>query len=186
MVKIQQMEDIETTSQPTYVDSTALAKVDERGSSLIQRPGDHGEMYGSMLSTTASDPATTFLHDDRGNSIASGISMAPASRGIGSILRRSTAGSEARPSQSPTRRSTHQTMSSISGQAPKVDGKEFFRQARNRLSYQEFSAFLANIKELNAHRQSREETLVKAEQIFGPDNQDLYYAFDGLITRHTT
>ena len=31
-----------------------------------------------------------------------------------------------------------------------------------------------------------QETLAKAKQIFGPDNQDLYYAFDGLITRHVT
>ncbi|CAI7872249.1 unnamed protein product [Closterium sp. NIES-54] len=54
----------------------------------------------------------------------------------------------------------------------------------NRLSYEQFSAFLANIKELNAHRQSREETLRKADEIFGPDNKDLYTAFDGLLSRH--
>ncbi|GJP43019.1 hypothetical protein CLOM_g2525 [Closterium sp. NIES-68] len=70
------------------------------------------------------------------------------------------------------------------GRPPRVDGKEFFRQARNRLSYEQFSAFLANIKELNAHRQSREETLRKADEIFGPDNKDLYTAFDGLLSRH--
>jgi hypothetical protein len=29
-------------------------------------------------------------------------------------------------------------------------------ECRNRLSYEQFSAFLANIKELNAHRQTRE------------------------------
>ncbi|CAN1750175.1 Uncharacterized protein At4g15545 [Linum perenne] len=37
---------------------------------------------------------------------------------------------------------------------PRIDGKEFFRQARSRLSYEQFSAFLANIKELNAQRQT--------------------------------
>ncbi|OAY80979.1 Uncharacterized protein ACMD2_04708, partial [Ananas comosus] len=42
------------------------------------------------------------------------------------------------------------------GRTPRIDGKEFFRQARSRLSYEQFAAFLANIKELNAHRQSRE------------------------------
>ncbi|KAL5663377.1 hypothetical protein ACJX0J_023485, partial [Zea mays] len=42
------------------------------------------------------------------------------------------------------------------GRTPRVDGKEFFRQARSRLSYEQFGAFLANIKELNAHKQSRE------------------------------
>eukprot|EP00250_Pteridium_aquilinum_P005948 c15957_g1_i1 orf=261-1328(+) len=67
---------------------------------------------------------------------------------------------------------------------PRVDGKEFFRQARNRLSYEQFSAFLANIKELNAHKQSREETLRKADEIFGAENKDLYHSFDGLLSRH--
>lgn len=70
------------------------------------------------------------------------------------------------------------------GKPPRVDGKEFFRQARNRLSYEQFSAFLANIKELNAHRQTREETLRKANEIFGADNKDLYTSFDGLLSRH--
>ncbi|GFP87534.1 uncharacterized protein at4g15545 [Phtheirospermum japonicum] len=42
------------------------------------------------------------------------------------------------------------------GRTPRIDGKEFFRQARSRLSLEQFSAFLANIKELNSQRQSRE------------------------------
>lgn len=71
---------------------------------------------------------------------------------------------------------------SLPGRTPRIDGKEFFRQARNRLSYEQFGAFLANIKELNAHRQSREETLRKAEEIFGKDNKDLYLSFQGLLS----
>ncbi|KAH7442611.1 hypothetical protein KP509_03G096200 [Ceratopteris richardii] len=67
---------------------------------------------------------------------------------------------------------------------PRVDGKEFFRKARSRLSYEQFSAFLANIKELNAHRQSKEETLRKADEIFGGDNKDLYQSFEGLLNKH--
>ncbi|XP_072969009.1 uncharacterized protein At4g15545-like [Typha angustifolia] len=67
---------------------------------------------------------------------------------------------------------------------PRIDGKEFFRQARSRLSYEQFCAFLANIKELNANKQSREETLEKAEQIFGTDNKDLYILFQGLLNRN--
>lgn len=67
---------------------------------------------------------------------------------------------------------------------PRIDGKEFFRQARSRLSYEQFSAFLANIKELNAQSQSREETLRKAEEIFGSDNKDLYLSFQGLLNRN--
>ncbi|XP_027355440.1 uncharacterized protein At4g15545-like isoform X1 [Abrus precatorius] len=73
---------------------------------------------------------------------------------------------------------------SLPGRTPKIDGKEFFRQARSRLSYEQFSAFLANIKELNAQKQTREETLRKADEIFGSDNKDLYLSFQGLLNRN--
>ncbi|KAF8412748.1 hypothetical protein HHK36_000717 [Tetracentron sinense] len=73
----------------------------------------------------------------------------------------------------------------LPARTPRIDGKEFFRQARSRLSYEQFSAFLANIKELNAQKQSREETLRKAEEIFGTDNKDLYLSFQGLLNRNT-
>ncbi|CAJ1941140.1 unnamed protein product [Sphenostylis stenocarpa] len=66
----------------------------------------------------------------------------------------------------------------------RVDGKEFFRQARNRLSYEQFGAFLANVKELNSHKQTKEDTLRKADEIFGPENKDLYTIFEGLINRN--
>ncbi|KAL6196772.1 hypothetical protein ACLB2K_032386 [Fragaria x ananassa] len=72
----------------------------------------------------------------------------------------------------------------LSGRTPRIDGKEFFRQARSRLSYEQFSAFLANIKELNAKKQTREETLRKAEEFFGTDNKDLYLSFQGLLNRN--
>ncbi|KAJ3674466.1 hypothetical protein LUZ60_005082 [Juncus effusus] len=65
-----------------------------------------------------------------------------------------------------------------------LDGKEFFRQARTRLSYEQFGAFLANIKELNAQKQSREETLKKAREIFGLENKDLYLSFHNLVNRN--
>lgn len=74
---------------------------------------------------------------------------------------------------------------STTARTPRIDGKEFFRQARSRLSYEQFSAFLANIKELNAQKQTREETLRKAEEIFGTDNKDLYLLFQGLLNRNT-
>ncbi|KAF5208057.1 interactor of constitutive active ROPs protein [Thalictrum thalictroides] len=74
---------------------------------------------------------------------------------------------------------------SISASTPRVDGKEFFRQARSRLSYEQFSAFLADIKEFNAQKQSREETLRKAEEIFGTENRDLYLSFQGLLNRNS-
>ncbi|XP_038880309.1 uncharacterized protein At4g15545-like [Benincasa hispida] len=66
----------------------------------------------------------------------------------------------------------------------RVDGKEFFRQVRSRLSYEQFAAFLANVKDLNSHKQTKEETLQKAEEILGHDNKDLYAIFEGLINRN--
>ncbi|KAL6975078.1 hypothetical protein U1Q18_023873 [Sarracenia purpurea var. burkii] len=72
----------------------------------------------------------------------------------------------------------------VPARTPRMDGKEFFRQARSRLSYEQFSAFLTNIKDLNAQKQSREETLRKSEVIFGTDNKDLYYSFQGLLNRN--
>ena len=85
---------------------------------------------------------------------------------------------------SPISSSSPVTQNKDSSASPRYDGKEFFRQARARLSYEQFSSFLQNIKELNAHRQSREETLVKAKTIFGNENVDLYNAFEGLLSRH--
>ncbi|GJX66817.1 putative WAT1-related protein, partial [Tanacetum coccineum] len=38
----------------------------------------------------------------------------------------------------------------------RVDSKEFFRQVRSRLAYEQFAAFLANVKELNSQKQSEE------------------------------
>jgi len=67
---------------------------------------------------------------------------------------------------------------------PRIDGKEFFRQARTRLSYEQFGAFLANIKEFNAQKQSREDTLSKAEEIFGVEHKDLYISFQNMLNRN--
>ena len=72
----------------------------------------------------------------------------------------------------------------INGASGKVDGKEFFRQARARLSYEKFSQFLSNIKELNAHKQTRQETLARASEIFGDANADLYATFETLLVKH--
>ncbi|MCO5609862.1 hypothetical protein L7F22_064095 [Adiantum nelumboides] len=183
---VAQMDDVDTASQPTFRDSTSLTKVDGRIGSFSPGTSDREDLYGSRVSMTVSDPTKSVLHNDRENSIASNSLTPYIGRGSESNFRRSEAGMQAKASLSPACKSAHSSMPDISGQVSKVDGKEFFRQARNRLSYQQFSAFLSNIKELNSHRQSREETLTKAEQIFGPENQDLYYAFDGLITHNTT
>ncbi|GBF95972.1 hypothetical protein Rsub_08095 [Raphidocelis subcapitata] len=66
----------------------------------------------------------------------------------------------------------------------RVDGREFFRRARSRLSYKGFSQFLAAIKLLNAGRASRADTLGAARELFGDGNSDLYSLFEGLLSRH--
>lgn len=40
------------------------------------------------------------------------------------------------------------------------------------------------IKDLNAGKQTRDETLERARHIFGRDNSDLDAAFQGLLVRH--
>lgn len=65
-----------------------------------------------------------------------------------------------------------------------VDGRMFFRTARRRLSYEAFNAFLSNIKRLNNHQQTRDETLEEAKKIFGPEHDDLYRDFVLLLNRH--
>jgi len=87
-------------------------------------------------------------------------------------------------SRSPQQQRSQAPVSASVGSSPRIDGKEFFRQARARLSYEQFSQFLQNIKELNAGRQTREETLTKARDVFGADNSDLYVSFEGLLSRH--
>ncbi|GJN14240.1 hypothetical protein PR202_gb01038 [Eleusine coracana subsp. coracana] len=125
--------------------------------------------------------------------VAEAPNFSPAS----SVADEGSAGSNSKVSQ------FSETASSVSDESrvdpdgrTRVDGKEFFRQVsahltsvccytcRNRLSYEQFSAFLANVKELNANRQTREETLRKADEIFGPENKDLYTIFGSLITRN--
>lgn len=64
------------------------------------------------------------------------------------------------------------------------DGKQFFREARGRLSYEAFNLFLASIKRLNNQQQSREDTLDEAKSIFGPEQSDLYKKFEHLLNRH--
>eukprot|EP00928_Gymnodinium_smaydae_P018776 TRINITY_DN1715_c0_g1_i1.p1 TRINITY_DN1715_c0_g1~~TRINITY_DN1715_c0_g1_i1.p1 ORF type:complete len:282 (-),score=80.48 TRINITY_DN1715_c0_g1_i1:69-914(-) len=68
----------------------------------------------------------------------------------------------------------------VSGNGP-VDGKQFFRQARNSLTYEAFNEFLANIKRLNTGQQTREETLDAAKRIFGREHEQLYREFEELL-----
>ncbi|KAF3947588.1 hypothetical protein CMV_026302 [Castanea mollissima] len=48
---------------------------------------------------------------------------------------------------------------------------------KSRLSCDHFGAFLANVKELNAHKQTKEKT----DEVFDQENKDLYAIFEGLL-----
>ena len=44
--------------------------------------------------------------------------------------------------------------------------------------------FLSNIKRLNDHAQTRDETLARAQEIFGAENSDLFGSFTSLLSKH--
>jgi len=69
--------------------------------------------------------------------------------------------------------------------SPQIDGKAFFRMARGKLAYEDFNTFLANIKRLNSHQQTRDQTLEAARKLFGAQNSDLYTDFQALLNRHS-
>ncbi|MBA0733883.1 hypothetical protein Gogos_017850 [Gossypium gossypioides] len=77
--------------------------------------------------------------------------------------------------------SSHQL--SAADSPPRRHSLPGLQELQSQLSYEQFSAFLANIKELNAQKQTREETLRKAGEIFGTDNKDLFLSFQGLLNR---
>jgi hypothetical protein len=73
-----------------------------------------------------------------------------------------------------------------SGGGAQIDGKQFFQVARSKLSYEQFSQFLHNIKELNAGRQNRDETLSRVRDIFGYQHHDLFGVFEQLLNKAAT
>jgi len=64
------------------------------------------------------------------------------------------------------------------------DGKEFFRQAREKLDLKSFQDFLSQIKMLNNHQQTREETLKQVRRIMGKMDY-LYRDFELLLNKHS-
>ncbi|XP_955432.1 uncharacterized protein TA18020 [Theileria annulata] len=48
-----------------------------------------------------------------------------------------------------------------------VDGRQFFKNAKNLLSPEDFSSFLSTIKKFNAQMMTRDETLAHAMRVFG-------------------
>jgi hypothetical protein len=64
---------------------------------------------------------------------------------------------------------------------PEVEGKEFFRMARIKLSPEAYQEFLLLIRNLNAYQITKEEALEEAAHIFSPENEDLVEGFRKLL-----
>ncbi|ORY40208.1 hypothetical protein BCR33DRAFT_372522 [Rhizoclosmatium globosum] len=64
-----------------------------------------------------------------------------------------------------------------------VDGREFFKLARARLSAEDFSNLLNNVKAYNAREQTRNRTLDNMYSLLGDRNRDLYEQFEQLFSR---
>eukprot|EP00918_Siedleckia_nematoides_P067970 GHVU01147909.1.p1 GENE.GHVU01147909.1~~GHVU01147909.1.p1 ORF type:complete len:216 (+),score=34.22 GHVU01147909.1:1270-1917(+) len=62
-----------------------------------------------------------------------------------------------------------------------IDGKNFFRAARNRLNYEQFNCFLLEIRKMNGRSQSRDETLTHVHNIFTDAHDDLFQDFKKLV-----
>ncbi|KAJ3029102.1 UNVERIFIED_CONTAM: hypothetical protein HDU68_000141 [Siphonaria sp. JEL0065] len=64
-----------------------------------------------------------------------------------------------------------------------VDGREFFKLARARLSYDDFTNLLNNVKAYNARDPSRIRTLENMLSLLGDRHRDLYEQFEQLLAR---
>ncbi|XP_068663411.1 uncharacterized protein At4g15545 isoform X2 [Aristolochia californica] len=182
---------------PSLRTSSAHRQFSETTSSFSQDGGSiemdayrPGISHGFVLASQSSTPKIT--PPDSPHRFSTPVSPTRSSKSASprrhSISFSSTRSIDERASILSSLSSSHSSMSGSleTGSQPgrsRVDGKEFFRQARSRLSYEQFGAFLSNVKDLNSHKQTKEETLRKAEDIFGPDNKDLYAVFEGLIIR---
>jgi hypothetical protein len=85
---------------------------------------------------------------------------------------------------SPSLSPSHFSTSDAATTPLNVDGKQFFSLARSKLSYEAFSSFLHNIKELNAGRQTKEMTLMRCKEVFGAQgHEQLYVTFEQLLNK---
>lgn len=172
----------ETATASLQSQSSMESSNEENNKTDVSRPPiAQGLLIASQTSTPRLTPPGS--PPSKSSSASPKVTSRPLSPRRHSISFAGTRGMfDGRASFSSVPSSHHSSMGYDSGRA-RVDGKEFFRQVRSRLTYEQFGAFLANVKELNSHKQTREETLRKADEIFGPDNNDLYSVFEGLITR---
>ncbi|KAL3133994.1 hypothetical protein ABBQ32_008433 [Trebouxia sp. C0010 RCD-2024] len=144
---------------------TTLSSIDNASDRLVQSVLKHAHQSGNYASGlhTAGSMYTSYPASP---SRSTSAQVAPAVQ-----AHRTTSYSSAGPTSAPA-------------SPTKIDGKEFFRQARQRLSNDSFSVFLQAIKELNSGKKTREETLNTASNIFGASNADLFGSFESLLSRH--
>ncbi|KAJ1428821.1 hypothetical protein SESBI_08929 [Sesbania bispinosa] len=161
-----------TSSMRTYTSETGNSFAEDRESDGARSRVSHNLLLASQASTPRITPPGS------PPSLSASVSPTRTSKPV-SPRRHSISFSVSRGNYD-----DRSSMSSSGTGRTRVDGKEFFRQVRSRLSYEQFGAFLANVKELNSHKQTKEETLQKADEIFGPENKDLYTIFEGLISRN--
>ncbi|ORX55368.1 hypothetical protein BCR36DRAFT_281960 [Piromyces finnis] len=62
-----------------------------------------------------------------------------------------------------------------------IDGRDFFKLARSKLSYDQFTSLLSNVKAYNNRDQGKGKTLENIEIIFGETHHDLYKQFEKLL-----
>ncbi|KAL6589550.1 hypothetical protein U3516DRAFT_819613 [Neocallimastix sp. 'constans'] len=66
-------------------------------------------------------------------------------------------------------------------QTETIDGRDFFKLARIKLSYDQFTSLLNNVKAYNNRDQGKEKTLENIEIALGEEHHDLYEQFEQLL-----
>ncbi|XP_019439738.1 PREDICTED: uncharacterized protein At4g15545-like isoform X2 [Lupinus angustifolius] len=179
-------------SLPPSRSSSMQAYISETGNSVSEDQESDAARprvpYNFLLASQTSTPRVT--PPGSPPSLSASVSPTRSSKPVSPIRRHSVSFSSSRGIYD-DRSSVFSSSGSVSSTdtltqtgRTRVDGKEFFRQVRSRLSNEQFGALLANVKELNSHKQTKAETLQKVDEIFGSENKDLYAIFEGLITRN--
>ncbi|KAL0045619.1 hypothetical protein WJX82_011580 [Trebouxia sp. C0006] len=148
---------------------STLSSIDNASDRLVQSVLKQAHQSGTFSSAGLHSTGSMYTSYPLSPSRSTSAQMAPGGGGINA--HRTTSYSSAAPTSAPA-------------SPTRIDGKEFFRQARQRLSNDSFSLFLQAIKELNSGKKTREDTLHTANDIFGATNGDLYSSFESLLSRH--
>ncbi|DBA75376.1 TPA: hypothetical protein ACH3X1_010642 [Trebouxia sp. C0004] len=148
---------------------STLSSIDNASERLVQSVLKQAHQSGNFSSTGLHSTGSMYTSYPLSPSRSTSAQVAPGGGGISA--HRTTSYSSAGPTSAPA-------------SPTRIDGKEFFRQARQRLSNDSFSLFLQAIKELNSGKKTREDTLHTANDIFGASNGDLYSSFESLLSRH--